>query len=229
MKIEELTQPVYLIGDNYQIEETTYGQYLRDYGADETTSPNGIAPRIHIRQIEHAPSDGNYCISYEIWSWGVSGNHPRYTGTSFDTEEEAQMHLFDVFESNIANGKGDTTSCYYSKEEVMESIADMRNKPINVIRRYVQYCEFIRAQDAQVRIQTQEADRLYKIELKERVKAEVDTIMKDEQFTLDIASVYAAEITGPEKSLMLAHAFTQLPRISGKFSDWLRSSRIIVI
>lgn len=79
------------------INSTTYRDYLSDYGSDETTSPRGVAPRLHIREVEE---------EYQIWSWGVGGNHPRYDGQTFDSKEEAELYLFECAEWYINEKTG---------------------------------------------------------------------------------------------------------------------------
>jgi hypothetical protein len=55
MTTETLNQTGFIfVSYSNSIEELTYRDYLRQYGADETTSPNGVAPRIHVREIKGA-------------------------------------------------------------------------------------------------------------------------------------------------------------------------------
>ena len=132
-----------LSNDGQDVEQMSWGEFVREHGADETTSPRGVAPRIHIRhneEIEYVVNDkGEEVltgeIKYEIWSWGISGNHPSFTGTSFDTEEEAEEEVLKHFEYNCE--KSDQTPMYYSTEQeatddIILCISDKENIAIEV-------------------------------------------------------------------------------------------------
>lgn len=75
-----LNQTVYLV-QNGQVIETTIGEC--DGYIDETTTPNGVAPRLHVR-------------GKNVWTWGHGGNFPNLV-REFDTEEEARAALEDTF------------------------------------------------------------------------------------------------------------------------------------
>lgn len=115
----------------------TYGELVREF-ADETTTPNGVASRYHIRECHYCiyeidgktwdERDYNHWTdasvasdayadeagfdlndiketektSYDLWSWGVSGNHPRKV-LSFDHEHEAEESLLESWESDMNN------------------------------------------------------------------------------------------------------------------------------
>lgn len=85
-------QKVFWLNFDNEIEETTYGDMVREF-ADETTTPNGVAPRMHVRENEEEGT-------YELWSWGVQGNNPSFV-RSFDTEEEANYALYETFEADM--------------------------------------------------------------------------------------------------------------------------------
>lgn len=74
---EDFTCTVHVL-DNLGIISGTLADMCRRY-ADETTTPEGIAPRMHIRGTE-------------LWTWGVSGNNPALVAT-FKTDEEAKHAL----------------------------------------------------------------------------------------------------------------------------------------
>ena len=80
IKMSKLNTVVFLF-ENDQIVETTIGE-CSGY-VDETTTPRGVGPRLHVR--------GN-----ELWTWGHQGNFPRKL-REFDTEEEAQEALEESF------------------------------------------------------------------------------------------------------------------------------------
>ena len=150
--------------DNGKIETMTYGEWCKEYGSDETTSPRGVAPRLHIREkenevyfldgkefsskddleeyIDDKYTDDNYNplpntpdiddiepeikITYQIWTWGVGGNHPKYTGTEFNTIEEAEEDLMEHFEFNAH--KSDQSSSIFDTEEEAQVFLDEMNK-----------------------------------------------------------------------------------------------------
>lgn len=97
MTIEKLNQIGFIVNNNNEIEPLTYRKYLREYAADETTSPRGVEPRLHIRK-----EDEN---TFEIWDWGMSGNHPYFYGYTFDNEEDAELFLFECWENERYSDK----------------------------------------------------------------------------------------------------------------------------
>jgi len=66
--------------------------YFKDF-AEETTTPRGIGPVMHVR--------GN-----ELWTWGFQGNHPKLV-EEFDTEEEALDALYLSFKYDCENSCGE--------------------------------------------------------------------------------------------------------------------------
>ncbi len=82
--------------------------------AKETTSPRGVTAKLHIREDEENEEE-----PFEIWTWGVNGNHPHKL-SSFETEEEAQDELFRmVFDYDFeTDDQRDTT--YFSTQEEAE-------------------------------------------------------------------------------------------------------------
>jgi hypothetical protein len=78
MNTIDFSQSVYVIEDE-TIEEMTLQEYLESFWSDNTTTPFGIRPRLHIR------TDRGDAVSelhkgadhYEIWTYGVNGNNLR--------------------------------------------------------------------------------------------------------------------------------------------------------
>lgn len=107
------------INNDGKIESMTYGEYCREYGGDETTSPRGIAPRIHIREDEI--SEG--VTEYQLWSWGVSGNNP-YKLDTYESEEEAELALMKSFEYYAINKNDNAPQFFNTEEEVIDNIIE---------------------------------------------------------------------------------------------------------
>lgn len=83
-KQEALNQTVFHFNNENEIEETTLYAHIME-SEDQTTTPRGVGPRIHIRENEE---DG----TYEIWTWGVNGNNSKFIET-FDTRKDAEQDL----------------------------------------------------------------------------------------------------------------------------------------
>jgi hypothetical protein len=166
--ISKFDEIIFIINGS-KIEEMTYGEYCREYGGDETTSPRGIATRMHIRskdgdvyqnmgfkelisepeyesleeiERENYSFFGQTTVSWEIWSWGVGGNHPSFTGTSFDNEADADNEIMEIFEYNAAN-KNDNALPYYStQEEAIAVWAEMEQVSTYSINRLLKVKEY---------------------------------------------------------------------------------------
>ena len=112
MTQKELDQKIFVV--ETFIEEMLYSEFLYTHGSDETTTPDGIAPRMHIREIKD---------KFQIWSWGVRGNNPFYTGTSFDCEENADLCIYDYYELDV-KGNDNTPSYFFSIEEAKKFLLE---------------------------------------------------------------------------------------------------------
>ena len=82
--------PVYYRNDNGDIEQCTYAEFVREFGGDETTTPNGVAPRKFVREIGNGTFDVMEWRKHRIGCDTLS-NHA--------TEEEAEQELFEYWES----------------------------------------------------------------------------------------------------------------------------------
>ncbi len=86
---------------------------------DETTSPRGVEPRIHVRPDEDAGT-------FEVWTWGVRGNNPVYL-MSFNTKEEAEDWVFErVFEFDFLEDDQRDIS-YFDTPEEAQALINERN------------------------------------------------------------------------------------------------------
>lgn len=140
MTHEQLKHVGYIVCDG-EIEATTYRDYLLDYGIDWCTSPRGNTDRAHIREeeIETELDNGDIEIEceYQIWDWGVNGNNPYYTGTSFDNEEDAELYLFELREGYIMNHNWDAPQFFNTYDEAVIELAAILNRREDVVRRYL--------------------------------------------------------------------------------------------
>jgi hypothetical protein len=116
------------------IESLTYRSYLNEYGQDLTTSPHGVANRMHTREIK---DDEDNTIEWQIWSWGVNGNHPNYSDISFDNEDEANMYYYEHCEWWISEKNWDAPIFHSTKNDAIEDMANSFEKPKDVIERYL--------------------------------------------------------------------------------------------
>lgn len=80
-------------GDN-QIEAMTMAEYLTEFWSDQTTSPRGVQPRLHVVEASKwdEEMEGDVPV-YEVWTWGLVGNNPAYTGRSCDSMDEAEDYI----------------------------------------------------------------------------------------------------------------------------------------
>lgn len=106
---------------------------------DETTSPRGVEPRLHIRSDNyydgHFRANGAYPREngdhYEVWTWGVTGNHPQFI-EKFDTEEEAEDFIFQQTYHYFLNDFNRPTQYFYSEAEAIESMKESYSGMWNV-------------------------------------------------------------------------------------------------
>jgi hypothetical protein len=145
MNTQQLNAIIFLAdAKKREVYTTTLKEYLRQYGADETTTPRGIGPRIHIRpKMVDFDGQGNEVYKYEIWSWGPSGNNPRFIGEEFEKEEEAELALYDYYYDYTINKNWNSPMFWLTNEEATEGLADQLGKPVALINRYLQFTKKI--------------------------------------------------------------------------------------
>jgi hypothetical protein len=98
--------------------ETTLADYLNEFWSDETTSPSGVRPRLHIRE-ETDEETGE--TTFELWTYGVNGNNPRKLET-FETEKEAENWILEYRYEKYLNSFSDSPVIFYSEQEIDEFI-----------------------------------------------------------------------------------------------------------
>lgn len=121
---EILNQPIYFAyPETGEVEEGTFKEVIQDYFRDETTSPRGVEPRLHIRQNDEG--------KYTIWTWGVRGNNPReYDDREYDNEEDAQTRLWEFwignYEKDDGSGLNDCPHFFYSEKEAKDWLNEIK-------------------------------------------------------------------------------------------------------
>jgi hypothetical protein len=107
-KMSDLDRTVFIVEDG-KILQTT----IRDLDGyiDMTTTPNGIAPRFHVR--------GN-----ELWTWGAFGAHPELVDV-FSSEKEAVLALETTFVYDFVNCSYLEYKWFYDRESAVAFLADV--------------------------------------------------------------------------------------------------------
>lgn len=133
-----LDRPVFVVRDGIIIETTPRAEsgYI-----DETTTPNGVGPRFHLRRGVRFVVDGkefsaqrdarDYAAeisepvqeepTHELWSWGLSGQCPVLVA-AFDSEAEAQIALDETFLYDFWHC--DRIEAYPTREAAEAAMAD---------------------------------------------------------------------------------------------------------
>lgn len=124
----KLSQSGYILNFKGEIESITYKDYLYEFGSDETTTGNGIAPRIYV--------DGN-----SLMSWGVRGNNHHFYA-SFKNKREATVALYEILEGNLENEENLPSRFFPTKKELFEYLAVFHSKDIAVIKRFFRLSDY---------------------------------------------------------------------------------------
>ena len=129
---QEKNEDIVFIIKAGEIEEIDYIDYLWTYCSDQTTSPNGVEPRMHLRCSDCGRHENFYrekskcdnCGSEfcEVWSWGTGGNNPYCISRGISWKEGCQT-IMDAMESYAA--EDDQHSFYSTREEAEERLAEM--------------------------------------------------------------------------------------------------------
>lgn len=264
MTQEQLNQVIFYCDyTNKEVIETSYQDYLDEFGSDETTSPRGVEERLHIREIEEmtmkhvatgemiwesdyndldeAEQDpynyfGECTKEWQVWSWGVGGNHPHYTGTSFDNEVDAEMFLYDCKENYVQEKNWDAPCIFYTEEEaqndLIQSIADNDGIDKDVAASIYRKSKIVKERRAYLdKLTREKATAEYearKARLAIEVTAEAASLVIDDEFKQAVKE--ASLLSGNEKSNKCASALKGLLQRNGKDkieSDFWQVFRII--
>jgi hypothetical protein len=232
MTKQDLGNQVYYVVDG-EVVESSYKDYLLEYGQDLTTSPNGISDRMHIREVK---DDEDNVIEWQIWTWGVNGNHPAYTGTSFDNEEEADLYYYERCQWYISE-KNWNAPCQYDSEEeaengIIERMADNDSIDKEVAASIYRKSKIVKeAREIAAKIHPAKVTAEYearKARLAIEVPAEAASLTIDEQFKAAVK--WANEASGNEKSQRSASALKGLLERNGRTeitSDFWQVYRIL--
>lgn len=252
MTKQDLEKQVYYVFDG-EVVESSYRDYLLKYGQDLTTSPIGIADRVHIREVDvsdckcedtnekgfvlhEEDCKGEHHIEYQVWTWGVNGNHPAYTGTSFNNEEDADLYYYERCQWYITEKNWDAPYPYYSEEEaendIIERMADCDSIGKDVAASIYRKSKIVKgAREVAAKIHREKvtADiKARKTRLSIEVPAEAESLKIDEQFKAAVK--WANEATGNEKSQRSSSALKGLLERNGKAkidSDFWQVYRIL--
>jgi hypothetical protein len=118
-------RPVYVL-DGQNIEKMTYADYLREYFADETTSPCGVEPRLFIREhVTDTDDDDNgdengFSVVYQLRRWNPGGSSSLIE--SYDTEEEAEHARLQMWEAREQESNTNAPVYFYTEEEAQECL-----------------------------------------------------------------------------------------------------------
>jgi hypothetical protein len=151
MTNETLNETIFYVQDG-EIIKSTYREYLNEFGQDLTTSPRGIADRLHTREVKEQlmkhittgveiweseyneldeEDQANYSYNgetvkeWQMWSWGVGGNNPYHCGPDFDNEEDAELYYYDRSEWYVREKNWDAPQYFSTIEEAEEDIIQM--------------------------------------------------------------------------------------------------------
>jgi hypothetical protein len=233
MTNEQLNQAGFIVSGT-EIEPTYYRYYLDEYGKDETTTPRGVGDRTHIREVtsfiyrdcnekeiwedeynslEQSERDNYYpfgeCTKeWQIWSWGVNGNHPHFTGTSFDNEEDAKLYYYERCEWFISEKNWDAPKWNSSYEEAVQEMADSNNRPVEVMERYLKLQAITKRKDAERIAKITAENEKRKAWLSVEIPKEAASLIIDNEFKEAVK--WATQVTGREKSNRMASALKGL-------------------
>ena len=130
--MENLNKHGYILNDKNGIEKLTYKEYLESYGADETTTPKGVAPRLFIDGCKGA---------WGISSWGVRGNNLHQYSAPFKTKKEAKNLLYECFKNYIENYNWDAPRFFWVKKDLYEDLSAVHQRDEKIIKRYFKILE----------------------------------------------------------------------------------------
>lgn len=218
MTKSQLDQSGFLfLRSSLSIEPMTYREYLNEYGRDLTTTPRGVGDRCHVREVEvedtvyNEQTEENEVtvrIEWQIWTWGVNGNNPRYSGTSFDNEEDAELYYYERSEWYISEKNWDAPRWHSTYDEAITDFADTFEKSKEVVRRHLKISAITARKAAEHRAEVTKQHDQRKEWLAIEVLKEADSIVIDDEFRTAVK--WAGEAAGDEKSKRSASAMKGL-------------------
>lgn len=191
---QQLDATVYVMSSDFRISSMSYAAFLDEYGRDMCTSPIGNQPRIHIREAQGDTT------TYQIWTWGTNGNHPRLF-QDFGTDlQAAQLDLYGYYHEYYLQ-QDNAPSTYDSEDAAIEFTASGIGKPFDVLKRYI---GFLKRADEQNRIDQERVEREYGA-LLQQTTDEAAAIQVDEEFQRAIRTARnIADSTNKTKAISAA-------------------------
>lgn len=114
------------------VESMTMAEFLREYYADETTSPAGVMPKLHVCEVECGEwnEDGEYVpdFKYIVNEWLCNGSKREVE--TFESEDEAGEYILERW--HMVFLQHSEPLCYDSEQECFEALAASRNLPRSV-------------------------------------------------------------------------------------------------
>lgn len=104
-----------------EIEEVKYKDYLHEFGSDETTTPNGVAPRLFLK-------------GKKVMSWGVRGNNLKEYAV-LESKKDAKKTLYQCWANNVEE-ECNVPQFYLTKDDLYEDLSQHHDTTKEVIERY---------------------------------------------------------------------------------------------
>lgn len=202
---------------------------------EETTSPRGVAPKLHIRVngvcntvCGDYQNEEDCCI--EVWTWGVGGNNPHFI-QEFQTISEAEDFLFEkCYDYDFQNECNRSTFYTEDFEEAQKEASEIMEIPLDTYISYSKHKELAN----QIKAEREEKARVEREKqqeaLKLKIRDEANQITVDEEFKNNVKSVYDNLLQGENKSKDLSVAFNALLKrnnIDKITSDYWQVFRIV--
>lgn len=186
----DLSRNVYIVRGR-TIDQLTYAEYLDTYWSDKTTTPNGVGPRLFVRER----SDGEGC---ELRTWGPGGNGPSKLIDVYDNEEDATIAIYEREQNDFLNISSDAPISWDTKEEAIACLAEIEDKSPEVIQRYLRLQEHARIRGVWEAERVRAARESERIAADEAIRAEAAQIEPDAQLFADLHQTN--QLRGQEKA-----------------------------
>lgn len=121
--------PIFVV-ENESVIETNLFDFVMQ-SAEETTSPVGVMPKLHIRHEDYHCRYGklnavkNNERLFEVWLWWSYGNGSHFIG-EFETEAEAEDFIFNrIYDYDFMSDDQRNTQFFFTREEAMQDLVEM--------------------------------------------------------------------------------------------------------